>query len=169
VKTLLQVILFLVSQPLCGYTQGTFILDNSSALTRLGTIDGPFAGPGIWAQALAGFTADSLTPVGIPVQHAASGFVGREIIIAWAPISSTVLVRMAAWDGTLWGTSFAGVPAGQLGYTDTVPVFLTSPTASPLSTQFTQPAVVPVPEPSMFALAGLGGLVLLLFGRRSHA
>jgi hypothetical protein len=33
-----------------GYGQGRFFFSNSAARTRLWSIDGPLAGPGIWGQ-----------------------------------------------------------------------------------------------------------------------
>ena len=54
------------------------------------------------------------------------------------------------------------VPLDQFGKTDIVSIFMT---CAPLPFQgppFTQPAIVPVPEPSMLGLAGLGLCLLFL-------
>ena len=69
-------LVFLSCLPLPGNGQGTFLLSTSTARTRIGSTNGPLAGPGIWGQALAGFTADSLTPVGFPSEHWTNGLVG---------------------------------------------------------------------------------------------
>ena len=108
--------------------------------------------------------------MGSPIEHDTGGLLSfyPTIFVPWAGIYSTIFVQMAVWDGTVWGTSIAGAPTDQLGYTDTVPVFLTSPTGNTRFSEFTQPAVVPVvPEPSTFLLVGIGGLCLLLFRRRN--
>ena len=47
-----------------GYSQGQFLFYNGTAPTRIGTVDGPLAGPGFWAQMLAGATASDLVLVG---------------------------------------------------------------------------------------------------------
>jgi len=166
-KAFIQTLLLGIGTVLSSHAQGTFILSNETAFTRLGSIDGPFAGPGIWGQALGGFTVDSLTPLGSPVEHRVGGPLAffPTIIVPWAGIGERIYVQMVVWDGTVWGNSLASVPTDQLGHTDTVPIFLVSPTSPQFFPQFTQPAVVPVPEPSVFSLIGLNGLALLLFRR----
>ena len=152
--------------------QGTFDFVNPTAPTRLGAIDGPLAGPGIWAQPLAGLTADSLTPLYVPympVEHFGGGFIpGRTVSVPWAFFDTTIFVQLAAWDGTIWGTNLANVPLNQLGYTDIVPVFLVTPGRPPNFPEFTRSAIVPaIPEPSVLTVLIFGGTFLLL-NRRSR-
>lgn len=143
---------------------------NWSALTRIGSPDGPFAGPAILAQFLVGETADSLAPVGGVGYHNGGIVRGGIGIIAVPGISyyEVAQVQMVAWYGSLWGSSLADVPADQLGKTDIVPVELGSPKIGlPPYPHFTQGAVVPIPEPSTLALAALGAAALALSrGRR---
>jgi len=132
------------------------------------------AGPGTWAQALAGRTSDSLEWVGMPVEHFGGGLTwGATTAVPWANPTETVFVQMVAWDGTLWGTNVANVPPNQFGRTDTVPVIVLLPTQPLLIPQFTQPAVVPaVPEPGTASLMILGVSFLWLVAlrrRRSRA
>ncbi len=156
-----------------GYAQGVFLFDNRTAPTRIASIDGPLAGTNILAQMLVGLSPTSLAPVGVSVAHsAASGYEGLVFggIVAApnVPPCEFAYVEMLAWDGRLWGQSLAAVPSSQLGMTDTVPVFFAQPANQPdcgpvFRPLFTQPAVVPVPEPSGFAIAGVFGLVALAF------
>jgi hypothetical protein len=161
--------LLLIWFPVELRSQGTFIFDNISAPTRLGTVDGPFAGPDIWAHALVGLTADSLSPLGNPVQHDNGYVFGDLVIVPYANYGTIVFVQMVAWNGTFWGTNKANVPSNQFGRTDTVSLIVLPPTQSPLIPQFTQPAVVPViPEPSALALVVFGGAILF-FRSGMHA
>lgn len=158
-----------------GLGQGTLWFSNVdqhnpnwSALTRIGSPDGPFAGSTILAQLLIGRTVDSLAPIGETATHR-DGFV-RGPILAVSGISyyEVAQVQMVAWDGSLWGPSLAGVPADQLGKTDIVPVELGNPKIGlPAYPHFTQGAVVPIPEPSTLALAALGAAALALRRGRS--
>ena len=153
-----------------SFAQGVFLFSNGSTATRIGAADGPLAGPGYWAQMLAGPTNDSLSPVGMPLQHGANGRVGgvAPTIVPNVPPYSYAFVQMVAWNGTLWGTALGDVPSDQLGRTDIVPAFLTSgefPDVT-FAPRFTQPAIVPVPEPSTWALLALGTAVLWCAHRR---
>ena len=167
VKRLSLLILLILWSPLEGYTQGWFLLLNYTAPTRIGSIDGPLAGAGIWAQALGGFAEDSLTPIGVPVEHDTGGFVNEEITVPWAPRGNTIFVQMLVWDGGAWGTSFVSVPTDQFGQTDIVQVFLSGPLEAGDIPEFTQSAIVPpIPEPSEIVMAILGAaLFLILRGR----
>jgi len=150
-----------------SYAQGMFLFSNISAPTRLWTIDGPLAGPGIWAQMLAGPGADSLAAIGIPQEHYTNGRVSGDVVaVPDIPAMNSAYVQMVAWDGTLWGTNLTGVPADQLGRTDTVTVFLTYPFDPHIAPRFTQPAIVPIPEPSVLALTVLAGAALFVWRRR---
>jgi hypothetical protein len=151
--------------------QGVFIFSNITAPTRIGASDGALAGPGFWAQMLAGTNAAFLQPIGAPTEHFPSGKVnGGYISVPGVPAYNVPYVQMVAWDGNLWGTSLAGVPADQLGRTDIVTVLLTTgvfpdPTYAP---PFTQPAIVPIPEPSVSALLGFAACLAFVsrFARR---
>jgi hypothetical protein len=147
--------------------QGTFRFFNPGAPTLL--YNGQTAGPGIWGQALVGLTNDSLTPLGLPAQHRTNGIIYPQSIgVPFAPDYTYVEVQMAVWDGTIWGTDFANVPASQLGFTDIVPVLVISVWApNEHSRFFTQSAIVPlVPEPTVVALALAGAGALCLRTRR---
>jgi hypothetical protein len=165
-KTLELLFILVVCFARSGLSQGSFLFDNSSAPTRLGTIDGPLAGPGIWARMLAGTTQGSLIPVGSPRQHFGEGRVSDGIVIVEGiGCFETAYVQMVAWDGQAWGSSLADVPLDQLGRTDIVPRILSCDPLPVLAPDFTQPAVVPpIPEPSISTLGLLGGLVA--FGLR---
>lgn len=150
-KRLLDKILFLSLVSLHVYGQGTLTFSNRGAPTYLGSTNGPFAGPSIWGQALVGLTADSLVPMGIPIEHRVGGALSRGLFIdvPGTTPGDSVFVQMAAWDGTLWGTNIVSVPAGQFGYTDIVSVFLSSDVSPVILPVFTLSAIVPqVPEPS---------------------
>lgn len=153
--------------PFFGFSQGMFLFSNVRAPTRIGAVDGPLAGPGIWAQMLVGTNSESLTPVALPREHRGNGFVSGFTTITVPDIDGGTLayVQMWAWDGARWGTSLAGVPNDQLGKTDIVPIFLTfsfDPQFAPL---FNQSAIVPIPEPSAFALTVVGAGVLWFAAR----
>jgi hypothetical protein len=135
-----------------GYAQGTFLFDNGFAPTRLGSIDGPLAGRGIWAQMLVGRTSEDLQPIFIPLEHRADGFVGGLVRVTVDGIACQEIayIQMVAWDGRYWGTTLENVPVDQLGRTDIVPHPLSGCYGLPaLAPDFTQPAIVPpIPEPS---------------------
>ena len=149
--------------------QGVFAFSTASAPTRVGSIDGPLAGSGIWGQMLAGATPDALAPVGVPAEHITylglpTGLVsGGVITVPGIVVDQTAYVEMLAWDGSRWGTIFSGVPKDQLSMTDVVPVILTGLFGPPPPTpHFTQPAVVPVPEPASLAVGILAAAGTML-------
>ncbi len=149
---------FLVVGIALGHGQGHFVFLNGSARTRLGTIDGPLAGPGVWAQMLAGPDMSSLAPVGFSLNHVTNGLVGGVLVtVPSVPRLNLAYVQMVAWDGIEWGTDLSSVPAGRLGRTDIVQVLLSEgfPDVD-YAPQFTQPAIVPIPEPSVWSLLALG-------------
>ncbi len=172
-RTRILVVVFVLLTAAHASGQGLFYANNGSAPTRMGSIDGPRAGPGIWGQMLAGSTPESLTAIDMPREHSVYGTVNFGVItVPGVPAMNSAYVQMAAWDGTLWGTNLSGVPADQLGRTDTVTVFLTYPFDPQIAPQFTQPAIVPVPEPSVLALTFLAGAAVLVrcsvWRRRAH-
>jgi len=97
-----------------------------------------------------------------------------------SPAGSTVVVALAAWTGaaTSWSTA-VGLPNAKAGViafvqptsdytagppTPTAPLFVGG--ASTWTTPAQDLVMTTVPEPSMFALAGLGAAALLIFRRR---
>jgi hypothetical protein len=161
---------------LSGRPQGLFDFDNAYALTHIGSINGPLAGIGIWAQMLAGASVDGLQPVGKPAEHfdilaVPSGRVkGGSVTVPGIVPGQIAYVEMLAWDGARWGTVLSVVPTDQLGMTDVVPVVLAGLLGHPPPPPFfTQSAIVPVPEPSTLALAVIAGVgVRLLCGGRKR-
>ncbi len=152
-----------------AYSQGLFYANNGSAPTRMGSIDGPRAGPGIWGQMLAGWTPESLSAIDVPREHSTYGTINFAIIaVPDIPPINLAYVEMVAWDGTLWGTNLSGVPQDQLGRTDAVTVLLTYPFEPQFGPVFTQPAIVPVPEPSVLALGLLAAAVLFVRSGARH-
>ena len=168
-KTLL-LVNWLLLIPFCAQGQGILFFSNPGAPTHIGSVDGPLAGPGIWAQLLAGLTTDSLTPVGAPAEHIRNGGVlGGQITVPGIDGGTTVHVQMLAWNGTQWGTSLNGVPPDQIGSTDIIPVRLSYSFEPVPGLFFGQSAIVPIPEPSVWSLAMLGtGAVLVRRFIRCH-
>ncbi len=167
---ILACIVYVSSLVLAG-AQGVFLFANPGAQTRLGSLDGAYAGTNIYAQMLAGPQADSLVPIGLSHRHGVSGslFAGG-VTVPTVPAYNLAYVQMVAWDSLLWGTDFAQVPIDQLGRTDIVQVYLTSGVFPDVTEapRFTQPAIVPVPEPSTWALAALACGVALARRRKRH-
>ena len=143
--------------PLLSHGQGRFLIWNNTAHTLLGTTNGPEAGLGFWGQMLVGLTPDSLTPVGTPLEHRVNGTIlGGVIEVPGIDGGTFAFVQMWAWDAARWGTSLEAVPQDQFGRTDIVPHLLAFSFDPAFAPQFTQPAIVPIPEPSTVALAALG-------------
>ena len=152
-----------------AYAQGTFYFSNFRAPTRLWTIDGPLAGRGIWAQMLAGPNTDSLAPVGGAYEHLANGLVyGGIVTVPGIPEFEGAYIQMVAWDGRLWGTNLIAVPADQIGSTDTTVLVLGGSIVPAGVPHFMQPAIVPIPEPSVLALTVLAGAALFMCRRLWH-
>ena len=166
-KELLAVAMVVISTT-SGSAQGVFFGSNVSARTRVGSSDGPLAGTNIFGQWLAGSSSLSLTPVGMTDFHKPGGvfFVGNVTVPGVAPYN-WAYVQLVAWDSTLWGISLEAVPADQFGRTDIVRVYLTTGQFPDIMTapHFNQLAVVPIPEPSVWAL-WLVGAAVLSFGVR---
>jgi len=159
------IVAVLIIFPTLAESQGLFSYSNFSAPTRMGSIDGPLAGAGIWGQMLAGTNTQSLVPVGMPNEH----LLGRisEGIVAVLGITPDTFgyVQMVAWDGVRWGTLLSGVPTDQLGRSDIVQHFFTFDFQPQFAPSFTQPAIVPVPEPSTLVLGAVGACALWLASR----
>jgi len=167
-KSLFLICVWVELIPLDLPAQG-FVCYNETALTRIGSLNGPLAGPAIYAQCFAGITVDSLAPVGVAVPHSAAdpGYLSRGEFVAvpGAGIGGSAYVQLVAWDSRQWGIDLAGVPPAWLGRTDVVSVFLTSITGNPQEPLWRQPAIVPIPEPTIMALAILGSFSLVLLSR----
>ncbi len=145
-------------------------LSNQESPTHLGSIDGPLAGPNIYAEFFVGDTANNLTPVLPAVAHEGNpdrGFViGPSYTVpghSGHEIGVMVYVQMGVWDSTYWGKTFSSVPNAQVGFTDIVPVELnyigsTRPLNYPIFN--TWPVVPAIPEPNIIGLLAIGGLVL---------
>ena len=135
--------------------------------TRVGSVDGPFAGANTWGQFFAGPTTESLVPVGLASPHSNGSIFAGVVTVPGAPAFTTAFIQLVAWDSVRWGTTFAAVPAHQLGRTDIGTVLLTDGVIL-LAPQFTQPAIVPIPEPSAWALAvvSTGAVLVGRFIRR---
>jgi len=160
-----------------GRSQGLFDYSNVGfARTHIGSIDGPLAGTGIWAQMLAGSSPDALAPVGPPAQHIdrfgvpTGRVIGGVLSVAGIPGGLTAYFEMLVWDGARWGTSLSGVPKDQLGMTDVVPAVLYGNfgCCGAPAPPFTRSAIVPVPEPTTLAIGILAaaGTVLRWAVRR---
>ena len=166
-KRLMILVGTLLLSSVLGHSQGTFLFFNPTAPTRLGSADGPLAGPTIWAQMLAGGTPETLLPVGFSLPHDMNGIVGGAVYVAvpGIPCREYAYIQMVAWDRQYWGRFLQNVPLDQLGRTDIVRHWLTGCDGLPvLGPEFTQPAIVPpIPEPST-ALLGLLGWGLLFAG-----
>ena len=159
-------ILFLCLAAHASFAQGVFFGSSGNVRTRVGSSDGPLAGPNIFGQFFAGATPDSLVPVGSSHPHGDGGFFAGRVSVPSVPPRSTALVQLWAWDSSLWGTAFVSVPGNQFGRTDIVSVYLATDFDVISAPWFTQPAIVPIPEPSTWALFAFGTAGLWCARRR---
>jgi len=160
-------ILFVCLAAHASFAQGVFFGSNVSGRTRVGSIGGPLAGTNIFGQFLAGALSDSLVPVGAATPHFEDGvFALGTVTVPGVPANTSAFVQLLAWDGTAWGSDLAGVPADQLGRTDIVTVFLSDGFLPSYAPMFSQPAIVPIPEPSTWALLAFGTFVFWCARRR---
>jgi hypothetical protein len=149
--------------------QGSFLGYNSMAQTRISTFDGVTAGTNIFGQFLAGTNLNSLVPVGVPSLHVNGYVVPTRVTVNGIDGGTYAWVQLVAWNRSLWGETLDGVPADQLGRTDIASIFLSyfwQPVGAPT---FSQPAIVPIPEPSLVLLSLLAaGLFVLHSAVRCH-
>lgn len=159
-----------------GLGQGAFFCsagfsNTFDTRTRVGSIDGPLAGEGYVGQCLAGETIDTTIPVLSAHGFSIPGtYLGGTAILPGSPPGTTVYVQFAAWDGRLWGTTFSAVPQEWIGRSDIATARLVDPGLPGAITPavFQQAAIIPVPEPSFWVLAALGGSVLFVHFRRGR-
>lgn len=127
-----------LSSVLIGTGANLDFVRNTTSL--LGVLQGTFTGGG--NLPLAGY--DGSAPVYLQYRATATGAAGAWLNVPFSGESTIALVNLAV------GASPATV------------VFAATPDAS----HFSSLTLVPVPEPSTFALAGLGAAALLIFRRR---
>ena len=135
--------------------QGVFLYQNSFARTRLGSADGPLAGPETLGVMIVGTNVNSLAPIIAPLPHQQGGIAGGVVAVPGVPPNTLVYIQLVAWLA-VWGSDLSAVPPEQLGKTDIDTRILNypfDPTGPPL---FQQPAVVPIPEPLLRCFAALG-------------
>ncbi len=149
-------LLFCFAAHFC-FAQGVFLGGaGGTAGTRLESGTGPYAGTNILGQFFAGTTTDSLVPVGPTSFHVNGTIYMGEVTVPGAPAFASAFVQLRAWDGALWGTDWANVPSDQFGRTDIATVFLTDGIDFVVGPMFSQPAIIPVPEPSVLSMLAVG-------------
>ena len=147
--------------------QGEIWVHNPQAPARVGSMNGPLAGPGFWGQMLAGPMANALFPIGVPDELNAGGYVdGGRTTVPNVPCFQDGYVQLVVWNGALWGTVFENVPTNQRGVTDIVLLPMNCFTVPIFAPQFKQPAIVPVPEPTVSALVLAGAALLAVASRQ---
>jgi len=171
---------------LAAFGQGTinFANLNGTAVNAPVTLsDGTtkLAGAQYMAALLAGPSAGNLTQIATTPFVSSGYFLGGTQVVPGVPGGSTALVAIEVWNTTAGSTFAAAQSSGQqnawammVGATTTTPlsVKLGDPNATPPGT----PAALvglgatklngTIPEPSTFALAGLGAAALMFFRRR---
>ena len=90
-------------------------------------------GPELWATMLVGESPDRLFQIGLEKDHVPGGLLAYCLTDALSVPAilpgMSAYIQMAAWDGTVWGTSYSAVPPNQVGRTDTVLHVLAGTTA----------------------------------------
>lgn len=179
-KTLLTLSCLVVG--VVAYGQGTVNFANIAGAAVNAPIfqnDGTtrLAGAQYQVQLLAGPTADSLTAIATaPFQTGAGAgyFVGGTQVIPGVVGGGTAWIQILVWDTSAGATYAAALASGLdnvYGFSSVFSVVTGNPSAEPpgtpaLLTGLQSFSLVVVPEPSTFALAGLGLAGLLLFRRR---
>ena len=95
------------------------------------------------------------------------------VALSHVPVGTSAELAFLIYNGTAWGQlgKLQGIvvfnnPTGGSGTPASLPAELTGWDAAPLLDANLQLALVPVPEPATFALAGLGCAAMLIFRRR---
>lgn len=173
----LLVIAAIALSSVCTYAQGTFTLANGAPGVNAPISDASGAlisQTDFWIQAYVGpQTADvsALSPLGDPFRaNLAAGYFGQGVqAIDGVAAGAVGTVQIRAWSSTEGATSYeqaAGIIGAQIGTSDLVDVTLAGGQTPPnnlVGLEAFQLTVVP--EPSVIALAILGG-GLLLFRRK---
>lgn len=162
--------------------QGTVALGNAGAgldapvwLDSVGSAAGK-VGAGFVAQLWggpAGSAESALTAQGATTSFftgaGAGYFAGGPRTVTGVAGGSVAVLQVRVWNtaaGATWAEANAN-PLGIVGASGLVNITLSVPPATPPNmVGLTSWAVVPVPEPSSFALAGLGAAAMLIFRRR---
>src|SRR5437867_9246663 len=114
VHVLRAVLLMGVCSVRAALAQGTIELSNSES-PFLNESGARLAGTNYSAQLYAGYTADTLMPMGLPVSFlsgSASGYCRGVVVIPFVPPGATVWVQVRAWDATAGQTFEQAVAAG---------------------------------------------------------
>lgn len=148
-----------------------------SAPSTQNTIDGSLSG---WTftgnygtnTAAGRFSGNYTTDPGVVVNGFAPGAVGDFAIVAWSANIGTSFSSFQTWYNAGQGVAFTGLYAIS-GVADNVPVgggTINVPqvmgTTAGTAPAFTLQVTNPVPEPTSFALMGLGAAGLMIFRRR---
>lgn len=168
---------------LSAYGQGSILFNNvgtgvNAPVLQVGGTAVP-TGAAFTAELLAGATAGALTPVSGTATFAAPGvFLGSQRVLTGLAPASYPFFQVRVWEnkgGTL--TSYAAaVAAGNAQYGQSTVFQLANTTAGLGNPGATPPIPAPalvgmtgftlVPEPSTYALLGLGALALLIRRRK---
>ena len=192
-KTIILSVLGLTAAAVSSYGQGSIAFNTYQSLAGSGISttygNGPSVGSGIgstftgellWSSVnipdvastaltaanplTAGWTVGSTAP--FAVSGAQAGYIiGPNLNIA-AAVGTSLYFEIVAFNGTSWGQ---GTYQGHSGtFTATLATGTTLPDANQLNnlTPFSVYNIVASPEPTTLALAGLGGLGLMLFRRQ---
>ena len=175
-----------VNAPVTLWPDGSMLLDNSNPLWRAALLGGPTtAAPVNLAAGVLGTLTQLYHPVNTTLSWCnfrAAPNQGSVTVASASRVLNDVnwgqqgLVQMVVWQGNYdtWAAAFAarqaGTPDVWIGASN--PLTLTMPTG-PTDPNLTYLvglqafSIVPVPEPTTFALAGLGAAALLIFRRRN--
>jgi len=129
------------------------------------------------AQLLGGSSAANLAPIGTTAFLSGGGagyFLGGTQVIPGVLEGGVAFIQIRAWDttkGATYALAFASGAGDAWGASGVFSVTTGAPTANPPTTPATLVGLTsfnlnPIPEPTTFALAGLGAAALLLFRRR---